>query len=84
MVVGQVHEVGGAEFRIEFFLQNVRIGQAQAEGDDGARIAEDGVTDLLFKLAQELVGQDEVEAVFPRSGSMLAKLSVAKVGNSSG
>lgn len=54
------------EFFAEFAVQVLGIGEANAEGDEGADIAKDGLPHGGGELGNVLMAQGEVEPVFPR------------------
>lgn len=68
VVVGQVHQVRGLERRVELPLQDLGVLEPEAEGNDGAGVAEDGASDLGLELRGVLVGEDHPDAVFPQLG----------------
>lgn len=67
-VAGQVNELAGLELLAEFSVQVLGIVEADAEGDDGADIAKDGLSHRGGELGNVLMAQSEAEPVFPRLG----------------
>ena len=68
MVVREVDEVGSGEHGGELPLHERGVLGAEAEGDEGADVAEDGIADFGRELGEVLVREDEADAVLPELG----------------
>lgn len=68
LVSWQIDELARVKLLAEFAVQVFGISKADAEGDEGAHIAKDGLPHSGGELGDVLVAQGEVEAVFPRLG----------------
>ena len=67
-VAGQVHELTGLEFLAELAVEVLGVVEADAEGDDGAHIAKDGLPHGGGELGDVFMAQGEIEPVFARLG----------------
>src|SRR3989344_5133070 len=63
-----VHEVLRREHRLEFIFHKLGVIRADPESHDRADVAEDRVADFIGKLFDELVGNEEIQAVFASFG----------------
>lgn len=64
----QINELPRVELFAEFAVQMLGIGEADAEGDEGADISKDGLPHGGGELGDVLVTQREIEPIFPRLG----------------
>lgn len=67
-VTRKIDELPSVEFFAEFAVKMFGIGEADAEGDEGADIAKDGFPHGGGKLGDVLMAQSEIEPVFSRLG----------------
>lgn len=67
------------EDRLEFTLEVTRIIDTDPEGRDSPDVTEDGILDLFFHLADELIGDNEIEAVFAGFGENLREIGGGKI-----
>jgi hypothetical protein len=68
LVTWKIDELPRVELLAEFAVQMFGIGEADAEGDEGADIAKDGLPHGGRELGDVLMAQGEVEPVFSRLG----------------
>lgn len=68
LVTREINELPRVELFAEFAVQMFGIGEADAEGDERAYIAKDGLTHGGGELSNVLMAQGEVEPVFSRLG----------------
>ena len=68
MILRQIDDIVHEENRIEFLFQKFGIRRPDPERNDGPRIPENRISDLLVDLGHILIRQHEIEVVFPGFG----------------
>jgi hypothetical protein len=68
MVVGQVDQIVGGEFRMEFFFEEQGIGKSGAEGDHRPRIPQDRIPHGFIDLGHVLMRKHQIEVIFAHFG----------------
>lgn len=68
LVAREIDELPLVELLAKLAVQVLGIGEADAEGDEGADIAKDGLPHGGGELGDVLMAQGEIEPVFPRLG----------------